>query len=89
MKYLQLIGWIDAIDKEFTVKKAKTENGMARSSCENILALLHKVGLLDCKVCNTFGAKTYNKTELWNKEKAIKANNQRLKAKWQRYKPRK
>jgi hypothetical protein len=89
-KYTGLLTWINTTIEEFTVRKAKTENCMARSSCENILFLLHKVGLLQRKICdNRFGTRLYYKTLDWNLDKALEANSNRLKAKWQRQKSRK
>lgn len=86
-KYVNFVEWVDSLplNKEFNFAEAEKAVDISRQSMSMIVLQLCKKGLLSQRIVNTV-VKFYCKKNSWSKDKAIEANHQRLKAKWQRYK---
>jgi len=88
MKETNLLGWVNGLpfETEFSIKDAKKAANLTRTSCSKAFFLLCNIGLLDCRI--NHNTKAYQKTSKWDLKSAIEANSQRIKAKYQKAKPR-
>lgn len=87
-KYVDLIEWIDSLpyDSKFTFKEAQMEIGICNQSVRSVVLMLVRNGRIRQTILS-WKVRFYQKTRHWSKEKGIKENYLRLKAKWVKYKP--
>jgi len=85
-KYVRLYEYIDSLPMNAVFSYKDLEEAVQmRVEAKPILPLV-RLGML-IRVEKISQLKFYQKTEKWDKAKAIEVNYERLKAKWQKYKP--